>query len=110
MNDYLKIILTAVISVFASSGFWAFLMSKQRKKDAETKLLVGLGYDRIVFLGTTYIDRGWLTQDEYTNFYDYLYLPYKEMNGIPSVDKIAEDVNKLRVYKNPPKNIGSKGA
>lgn len=103
MSHEVTIIITAIISVFASSGFWAYITHKSKKDDAERKLLVGLGYDRIAHLGMTYIERGWLTQDEYTNFYDYLYLPYKDMDGIPSADKIVEDVTrKCRVVRFPP--------
>lgn len=28
-------------------------------------MLIGLAHDRIVYLGMSYIDRGWITQDEY---------------------------------------------
>ena len=103
MSQQVTIIITAIISIFASSGFWAYITSKSKKDDAEKKLLTGLGYDRIAHLGMTYIERGWLTQDEYTNFYDYLYLPYKAMDGIPSADKIVEEVTRrCKIVRTPP--------
>ena len=30
-------------------------------------MLIGLGHDRIMYLGKQYIARGWLTADEYEN-------------------------------------------
>lgn len=40
-------------------------------------MLKGLGHDRICYLGECYIQRGYITKDEYENLHDYLYLPYK---------------------------------
>lgn len=104
MSQQVTIIITAIISVFASSGFWAFVLHKTSKTTAEQKMLIGLGHDRIVFLGMSYIDRGWITQDEYENLYDYLYLPYKELGGNGSADRVIKDVSKLKMYKHPPLN------
>lgn len=60
-------ILTIVISIIGSSGLWAFIQAKQDKKDAKTRMLVGLAHDRILYLGESYINRGWITMDEYEN-------------------------------------------
>lgn len=40
-------------------------------------MLVGLAHDRIMYLGMQYVDRGYVTQDEYENLRAYLYDPYK---------------------------------
>lgn len=42
-------------------------------------MLKGLGHDRICYLGECYIQRGYITKDEYENLRDYLYLPYKKI-------------------------------
>ena len=83
----------------ASSGFWTYIQKKSDKNDLRTKMLVGLGHDRIIYLGMTYIDRGYITQDEYENLYDYLYKPYEEMGGNGSAKKVMDEVNKLPVRK-----------
>ena len=44
-------ILTIVISIIGSSGLWAFIQAKQDKKDAKTRMLVGLAHDRSLCLG-----------------------------------------------------------
>ena len=62
-------------------------------------MLIGLGHDRIIFLGMTYIERGWITQDEYENIHDYLYVPYKLMGGNGSAERIMKEVNKLPIQK-----------
>lgn len=77
MDSRLEIFVTIICSVIASSGFWAFMQKITDKKDVKTQMLIGLAHDRIVWLGMQYVDRGWITQDEYENLYEYLYKPYE---------------------------------
>ena len=95
----ITLLITIVGSIFASSGFWAYLQRRHEKKDVKTRMLIGLGHDRVIYLGMKYIERGVLTQDEYENLYEYLYLPYKEMGGNGSAEKIMHEVNKLPICK-----------
>jgi len=99
MESIFQIIITVVCSVVASSGFWAFLQSREHEKDAKTDMLVGLGHDRIMFLGMRYIDRGYITQDEYENLYEYLYKPYKQLGGNGSAKRVMTEVDKLPIRK-----------
>lgn len=96
MNDQ---IMTIVLSIFASSGLWAFLQFLMNKKDTRTEMLIGLGHDRIVYLGTKYLERGFITPDEYENLYDYLYKPYEKIGGNGSAKRIMEEVKKLPTRK-----------
>ena len=70
-------------------------------------MLIGLGHDRIIYLGLCYIERGWVTQDEYENLNDYLYDPYSQLGGNGSAKKIIEEVNKLPIRKVAVTNIPS---
>lgn len=92
-------IATIVVSIFASGGFWAFLTHLMQRKDmkdsAETKMLKGLGHDRICHLGAKYIKQGCITRDDYENLHDYLYKPYKLLGGNGTAEKIMKDVEKL---------------
>lgn len=99
MEIWLPIVITAVCSVAASSGFWAYIQKRLDKNDTKTQMLIGLGHDRIIFLGMTYIDRQQITQDEYENLNDYLYKPYKALGGNGSAERIMNEVNKLRIVK-----------
>ena len=67
-------------------------------------MIIGLGHDRIVYLGMKYLERGdWITQDEYENLYEYLYKPYAKLGGNGSAERIMDEVNKrLRIVKKPP--------
>ena len=97
MAPWVQILITAIFSVIASSGFWAFVMKRTDKNDAEARMLVGLGHDRIIELGLKYIQRGWITEEEYENLNDYLYKPYEELGGNGSAKRIMTEVNKLPI-------------
>lgn len=68
---------------------------KNKKNSAESDMLMGLGHDRIVFLGRQYIKRGSISQDEYENLHDYLYKPYSELGGNGTAAKIMKEVESL---------------
>lgn len=99
MEAWLQMALTIVCSVIASSGFWAYIQKRSERKDVKTQMLVGLAHDRIIYLGLIYIERGWITQDEYENLYEYLYKPYEKMGGNGSAKRVIEEVNRLPIHK-----------
>ncbi len=99
MEFWIQIIVAIVTSAVASSGLWAFVQKRMDKNDAKTRMLVGLAHDRIVYLGMVYIERGYVTQDEYENLFTYLYEPYAAMGGNGSAKKVIEEVNKLPIHK-----------
>ena len=103
MEPWIQTIITIVCSVIASSGFWAYLQKNLEKKDVKTEMLIGLGHDRIIYLGLCYIERGWITQDEYENLNDYLYKPYAKMGANGSAKRVMQEVDKLPIRKT--KNI-----
>ncbi|MDR2933119.1 MAG: hypothetical protein LBV27_08435, partial [Oscillospiraceae bacterium] len=71
------------------------------RKDVKTKMLIGLGHDRIMYLGMGYVERGYITSDEYENLYEYLYKPYEKMGGNGSAARVMSEVNKLPIHKLP---------
>lgn len=98
MNPWLQMILTIITSVIASSGFWNYLQKKSEKKDSKTELLIGLAHNEIMNLGMKYIERGYITQDEYENFHEYLYVPYEKAGGNGSAKRVMQEVNKLPIH------------
>lgn len=99
MDYWFQMIVTVVCSVLASSGLWAFVQKRMDKKDAKTELLIGIAHDRIVFLGMSYVSRGYITQDEYENLYTYLYQPYLKNGGNGSASRVMKEVDKLPIRK-----------
>lgn len=92
-----SVIIAILSTLLASTGFWALLTKLVDKKSAKTKMILGLGHDRIMFLGTKYIERGYITQSEYENLFKYLYEPYKKMGGNGSADRLMREVDKVHM-------------
>lgn len=101
MEPWVEKLVTILLAVLASSGFWAFIQNKADKKDARTKLLVGLAHDRILYLAGCYIERGYITQDEYENLYEYLWKPYRDAGGNGSAARAMKEVEKLPIRNHP---------
>lgn len=108
MASWLQIVLTIFTSVLASSGLWAFLGSRWDRHSAQKDMLIGLGHDRIMYLGMRYIDRGWITRDEYENLNSYLYEPYKKLGGNGSALRVMQEVNKLPIRDQGFEGMGGK--
>lgn len=102
MPEWLQII----IAVVGSSGIWTFLSTwmqkKSEKKSLSNRMLLGLGHDRIIWLCEKYIERGYITKDEFENLHDYLYIPYKEMGGNGTAERLMKEVEKLPIRKDNP--------
>ena len=91
-----QIILTIVTSLLASSGLWAFLGSRLERNSAERELIVGIGHIEIAFFGMQFLERGWITQDEYDTMQE-LYKPYVKLGGNDSGTKIMKEIEKLPI-------------
>lgn len=98
--DWKQTLLTVLVTLLGSAGFWGFLDSRRAKKNANTRLLVGIAHDRITYLGMKYVERGSITRDEYENLNDYLYEPYAAAGGNGSAKRVMEEVRKLPLHNN----------
>lgn len=112
MNEHtiitiLTLVSTTMAAIGASSGFWLFMEKRRQNRTLTTKLLLGLAHDRIVCLSLKYLERGFITQDEHENLYEWLYKPYKDLGGNGSADRLILEVNKLDIF-NPNKHIADK--
>lgn len=97
MPQWMEMAIAVFCAVAASSGFWTFVQRRHEKKDAKARMMLGLGHDRIVYLGLLYIERGSISKDEYENLHDYLYLPYVELGGNGVAKKIMDTVKTLPI-------------
>jgi hypothetical protein len=92
---WFRAILIVVGSVLGSGGFWAFLRSMDTRRDATTRLMMGLAYIQITTLGLRYIERGSITKDEYEDYRKYFFEPYKALGGNGVAERIMRDVSNL---------------
>lgn len=96
----LELLAVIITSFVASSGFWLFLTQKIEKKSLTTQLLLGLAHDRIIYLGMIYIQRGYITNDEYDNIHDCIFKPYQKMGGNGFARRLMNDIEKLPIRNN----------
>ncbi len=95
----LTIVAGIVTSLITSQGLWAHLSTKCQKDSAESELLRGLAHTRIMSLCEKYIDRGWITPEEYEDLITYLYHPYLELGGNGTVKKMVDnEINRLPIH------------
>ncbi len=94
-----QVIVSVILALLGSTGLWSFISGRREKHDNKTQMLVGLAHDRIISLGVSYINRGYVTADEYENLYEYLYVPYAALGGNGSAKRIMEEVKKLPLHK-----------
>ena len=96
MEPWLQIVLAVIGSTGLWGGLWALIQRKIEKKSAKSRMILGLGHDRIIWLCQKYIARGWITKDEYEDLHDYLYVPYTDMGGNGTA-KLMNEVERLPV-------------
>lgn len=91
-----QVIITVFTSILASSGLWAFINSRLDKNNSERELLVGIGHIELVFFGMQYLERGWITREEYETIQG-LYKPYVKLGGNGSGTKIMKEIEALPI-------------
>lgn len=101
-----EFIVTIVVATLASSGLWSFVLyvvqKRDEKKDSLTRLILGLAYREITELCLKYIQRGYITKDEYEDLIKYLFAPYKELGGDGTAEKLIDEVKKLPIKEGEP--------
>lgn len=89
-------ILIAIIAIFGSSGFWTYVQKQKGRKALSLDLTLGLAHYRIVTECMRYIERGWITKDEYISLDKYLYRPYKQLGGNGLSEKLMGELPQIR--------------
>ena len=89
------IIVTLVVAIFGSTGFWTWLINRNKKKSATSRLLLGIAYSEIIRRCDHYIKAGHIDIDEYNELNRYLFEPYAEMGGDGTAQKLMDEVKKL---------------
>lgn len=101
--NWVQLIVTVLCSVIASSGFWTYMQKRNDTKDMKTQMIIGLGHDRILHLGISYLNRkdengqAYITREEYENLHDYLYVPYEKLGGDGSAERVMDEVKRLPI-------------
>lgn len=94
-----ELIITIIVAIFGSTGFWTWLQNRQRRKSAETRLLLGIAYSKIINQCDRHIEAQEVSAQELKELTDYLYQPYHDMGGNGTVDSMMAQVRALPIRK-----------
>ena len=101
----METIAVLIAAIFSCTGFWTlvqFLVQKHAEKDSKQgKMLKGLGHDRICCLAEGYLKQGYISREDYENLHDYLYLPYRDLGGDGTAQKLMNEVDRLPIRDTP---------
>ena len=113
-------VITLLVGVFGSTGFWTFYSKKMEKKsDTYKKIdeiekyvndyiekmkntMLGVTYINIVKTCEYWIERGWVEQDDLRDIERYLFDPYREWGGNGTAERLFKQACALPNH--PPTN------
>ena len=94
-------VITLLVGIFSSTGFWTYKMSKKLNDSAEKKMLMGLTYVNICKSCEYWIERGWVDDSDLRDLQHYLYDPYREKGGNGTAERLFKEACNLP--NKPPK-------
>ena len=89
----------AVTALLGGSGIWARLKTKTDRNDSEDKLLLQVARNQLVSQGRFYLDRGYITMDEYEE-YESEYDIYSRLGGNGLARRVFKQVDELPILPN----------
>lgn len=84
----------AVTALLGGSGIWAWAKAKADHNNNAAKLLLSVSRNQLITLGRGYIERGYITMDEYEEF-EAEYRIYSDLGGNGLARRIFEQVDEL---------------
>lgn len=95
--DLGKLIVAVVVGVLGSNGYWTYKQSKDKKKSAEYRMILGLGHAEIFRVAEKYLRRGAITSSELEDLDKYLFKPYSEMGGNGTAEAMVKKCRDLDI-------------
>lgn len=89
----------AVTALLGSSGIWMWIKSKSDRDSSEDRLLLTVARSQLVEQGREYLNRGYITMDEYEEYEDH-YKLYSNLGGNGLARRIFEQVDELPMMPN----------
>ena len=86
-------------AVFGAPGLWALVKTKADRNDNSAKLLLSVTRTQLIALGRKYIERGYITMDEYEE-YEAEYQIYSALGGNGLAHRIFEQVDDIPLLPN----------
>ncbi len=95
-------LITAIVTTLCGSGGTGLIVyfinrhdQKKGSQNKQSKMLLGLGHERIMELSEKYEARGYITVEEFDDFNTYLYEPYRNIGGNGTGEEIFNRIKAL---------------
>lgn len=88
-----------ITTLLGGSGVWAWAKTKSDRNNTSHALLLEVSKNQLVALGRTYLDRGYITMDEYEE-YESEYDLYSALGGNGLARRIFKQVDDLPIVPN----------
>lgn len=86
-------------AVFGAPGMWALVKTRADRNSNVVKLVLSTTRNQLVTLGRKYLERGYITMDEYEE-YEAEYQVYSALGGNGLAHRIFEQVDDLPMTPN----------
>ena len=88
-----------ITTLLGGSGMWAWVKAKSDRNNTSRSLLLEVSKNQLIALGRTYIDRGYITMDEYEE-YEAEYELYTSIGGNGLARRVFKQVDDLPIVPN----------
>lgn len=88
-----------ITTLLGGSGIWAWAKTKADHNNNANKLLLFVSKNQLITLGRSYIDRGYITMDEYEE-YEAEYQIYTAVGGNGLARRVFKQVEELPIMPN----------
>lgn len=88
-----------VTTLLGSSGIWMWAKTRSDRINSEDKLLLEVARTQLIALGRSYLERGYITMDEYEE-YEEEYKLYSDLGGNGLARRVFKQVDELPIMPN----------
>lgn len=88
-----------VTTLLGSSGIWMWAKTRSDRNNSEDQLLLEVAKNQLTVLGRSYLERGYITMDEYEE-YEAEYKLYSALGGNGLAKRVFKQVDELPMMPN----------
>lgn len=88
-----------ITTLLGSSGIWMWVKTRSDRNNSEDQLLLEVAKNQLTVLGRTYLERGYITMDEYEE-YEAEYKLYSALGGNGLAKRVFKQVDELPMMPN----------
>lgn len=88
-----------VTTLLGSSGIWMWVKTRSDRNNSEDQLLLEVAKNQLTVLGRSYLERGYITMDEYEE-YEAEYKLYSALGGNGLAKRVFKQVDELPMMPN----------